>query len=126
METVNPDKPRTLQQNKALHKYLAELASALNSAGLDMKAVLKPNVDIPWNQDMAKEFLWRPIQKAMQFEESTADLSTTDIQAVYAVLDRHISEKFGVHIEWPSEERMMFEQASRDLEYAEIEREQNG
>ena len=111
METSNDEKRRTCQQNKALHKYLGELAAALNLAGWDMKAVLKPNVDIPWNQDMAKEFLWRPIQKAMQLEESTADLSTTDIQAVYAVLDRHISEKFGVHIEWPSEERMMMEQA---------------
>jgi len=110
MET-GEEKRRTCQQNKALHKYLGELASALNLAGWDMKAVLKPYVDIPWNQDMAKEFLWRPIQKAMQLEESTADLSTTDIQAVYAVLDRHISEKFGVHIEWPSEERMMMSQA---------------
>lgn len=112
METTS-EKHRTTQQNKSLHKYLAELSKALNDAGWDMKAVLKPNVDIPWSQDMAKEFLWRPIQKAMQLEESTADLSTTDIQAVYAVLDRHISEKFGVHIEWPSDERMAMEQLVR-------------
>jgi hypothetical protein len=110
METVNSDKPRTNQQNRAMRLYLKELSKALNDAGWDMKAVLKPSIEIPWNKDMALEFLWRPIQKAMQLEESTADLSTTDIQAVYAVLDRHISEKFGVHIEWPSEERMMMEQ----------------
>jgi hypothetical protein len=57
-------------------------------------------------------FLWATIQKAMQLGDSTADLSTTDIQAVYQVLDRHVAEKFGVHIEWPSEERMIFEQTS--------------
>jgi hypothetical protein len=112
---MESEKRRTIQQNKSLYLYLTELALAMNGAGLDMRAVLKPTVDIPWNKDMALEFLWRPIQKAMQLEESTADLSTTDVQAVYSVLDRHISEKFGVHIEWPSEERMMMEQAHEIL-----------
>lgn len=107
------EKQRTLQQNKALHKYLTELANTLNNAGLDMKAVLKPGVCIEWNQDMAKEYLWRPIQKAMQLEASTADLSTKDIQAVYAVLDRHLAQKFGVSVPWPSTESMMFEQGAR-------------
>jgi hypothetical protein len=35
---------RTIQQNKALHKYYRELAEALNAAGLDMKTVLKPEL----------------------------------------------------------------------------------
>jgi hypothetical protein len=110
METSS-EKHRTTQQNRALHKYLTELAGALNSAGLDMRAVLKPGVDIPWNQDMAKEFLWRPIQRVMTDIESTADLDTRDVSAIYEVLNRHIAQKFGVHVEFPSEERMMMEQA---------------
>lgn len=106
------EKHRTLQQNKALHKYLDELSQALNSAGLDMRAVLKPGVDIPWSKEMAKQFLWSPIQKIMVDADSTTDLSTKDVQAIYQTLDRHISEKFGVSVSWPSEERMMFEQTS--------------
>lgn len=97
---------RTPEQNKALHLYLRELADALNAAGYDMKAVLKPGVEIPWNQDMVKEFLWRPIQKVMTKVESTADLNKLDVSEIYKVLDRHISSKFGVHVEFPSDERM--------------------
>jgi hypothetical protein len=96
-----------------MYKYFRELAEALNAAGLDMVAVLKPGVSIPWTEEMVKMFMWATIQKAMQLGESTTDLSTTDIQAVYQVLDRHTAEKFGVHIEWPSDERMMFEQTHK-------------
>lgn len=102
----------TPQQRKALHLYLRELAAALNAAGLDMKQVLKPAVEIPWNEEMAKEFLWRPIQKAMLKADSTEDLDKLDVSSVYEVLDRHISEKFGVHVEFPSDERMASEAAA--------------
>ena len=38
------------------------IANALNDAGLDMKKVLKPEIDIPWNTATVKEYLWRPVQ----------------------------------------------------------------
>lgn len=110
---MESEKRRTTQQNRALHKYLTELAAALNSAGLDMKATLKPATEIPWTLEMAKEFLWRPIQKVMTDIESTADLDTRDVSAIYEVLSRHIAQKFGVSVEFPSEERMMIEQAAQ-------------
>lgn len=96
---------RTPQQNKALNLYLRELAQALNDAGLDMTVVLNPGVAIPWNQDMAKEFLWRPIQKVMTRKESTTQLDKLDVSSIYEVLDRHIAEKFGVRVDFPSDER---------------------
>ncbi len=102
----------TPQQRKALHLYLRELAAALNAAGLDMKATLKPSVEIPWTEEMAKEFLWRPIQKVMTKKESTEELDKLDVSEIYAVLDRHIAEKFGVHVEFPSDERMASEAAA--------------
>lgn len=100
---------RTPQQNRALHLYLRELAQALNDAGLDMRAVLKPGVSISWTEEMAKNYLWRPIQKIMTNIESTADLDKLDVSEIYKVLDRHIAEKFGVHVEFPSDERMAHE-----------------
>jgi len=92
---------RTLTQNKALHLYLELLSEALNNAGYDMKRTLKEDIEIPWNKDMAKEFLWRPIQEIVLKKKSTTELETSDLNEIYAILDRHISAKFGVHVEFP-------------------------
>tara|TARA_R110000772_G_C13223027_1_gene432029 strand:- start:742 stop:1062 length:321 start_codon:yes stop_codon:yes gene_type:complete len=99
----------TPKQRKALELYLRELSDALNAAGLDMRKTLKPGVEIPWSEGMAKDHLWRPIQKIMVDVESTTELEDKDVSAIYAVLDRHISAKHGIHIEFPSEERMAME-----------------
>lgn len=100
-------KQRTAQQNKSLHKYCELLAEALNDAGYEMKAVLAvKSVDVPWSKDTVKEVLWRPIQEAVTGKSSTTELNTVEPSEVYAILDRHISQNFGVHIEWPSEESL--------------------
>ena len=95
-------KPRTNTQNNALQVYCRELAKALNDAGLDMKQVLKPEVDIPWNQDAVREHLWKPVQKAVIQKESTTEANTADYSKVYDVLNRHLAEKFGISIPFPS------------------------
>lgn len=41
-------KQRTLTQNRALHLFLGQLCDVLNDAGLDMRAVLKQDVELPW------------------------------------------------------------------------------
>lgn len=97
-------KQRTLQQNKALWKYCELLAEALNGAGLDMKKTLKPDVDIPWNKDSVREHLWRPIQIAMTGKHSTTELDTVEPSQIHAVLDLHLSQKFGLTVPFPSEE----------------------
>ena len=95
---------RTNRQNRSLHKYCEEVADALNAAGWDMKKTLKPEVDIPWNKDMVKEHLWRPIQEIVLDKESTTELDTSEPSKVYDVLDRHLGEKFGIHVPWPQDE----------------------
>ena len=102
MSNVTPLK-RTLTQNAALHLYFDMLASALNDAGLDMKTVLKPEIDIPWTKESVKAHLWKPIQKIMMDKDSTTELDTVNPSEVYEVLARHMSEKFGVFVEWPSQ-----------------------
>lgn len=97
------DKQRTLQQNKALHKLFGQLADVLNDSGHDMKAVLKPDVDIPWTPESVKNHLWRPIQEIMLDVESTSDCSTVDYKPIYDTLSRHLSQKLGITPpEWPS------------------------
>ena len=94
---------RTNLQNKAMHKYFDMLAEALNEAGLDMKTVLKPEVEIPWTKESVKNQLWRPVQIIMEDKESTTELESAEPSDIYLVLQRHIAEKFGVHVEWPSQ-----------------------
>jgi len=100
-------KQRTILQNKSLHKYCELLAEALNDAGYEMKAVLAvKQVDIPWNKDRVKGVLWKPLQEAITGKESTTELNTVDPSEIYAILDRHISQNFGVHVPWPCEESL--------------------
>lgn len=95
-------KKRTLKQNDSLYLYLSMLATELNDSGNDMRKVLKPTVDIPWSTDTVKRFLWKPIQEIMMDKKSTTELTTDELDKIYKVLDRHVSEKCGVHIEFPS------------------------
>jgi hypothetical protein len=97
-------KQRTTKQNSSLHVYLKAVSKALNDAGYDMKKVMKPEVEIPWDDDglMAKEHLWRPIQKIMLDKESTTEPERGDYTKVYEVLNRHLSAKFGISVPWPT------------------------
>lgn len=97
-------KQRTIQQNKSLHKFCTNLAIQLNDAGLDMKKVLKPEIDIPWTTNSVKDQLYKPILKALTGKESTIDMDTKEPSLVYEVLSRHLAHKFGIVVEWPSKE----------------------
>lgn len=107
---MTDNKTRTETQNKALHLYFTQLAEELNGAGLDMRKTLNPGIDIPWSAQTIKEFLWRPIMKAQTLKESTTDLTTKEIDQVFDVINKHLGEKFGLHVPFPSIESLMFKQ----------------
>ena len=104
VEFIKTDpKKRTPTQNACLHQWLGQVAEVLNQGGLDMRAVLKEDAEIPWTMESAKEQLWRPIQKAMTGNESTAECVTTDYPAVCETITRHLGQKFGVVMPpWPT------------------------
>lgn len=97
-------KARSGQQNRALHKYFSMLADKLNEAGLDMRKTLREDVEMPWSADLIKDFMWRPLQKAMFDVDSTAKMKRADYTKVYEVLNRHTASKLGVSVAWPSED----------------------
>jgi hypothetical protein len=107
-------KQRTIQQNRALHLYCAHLAAGLNAAGFDMKRTLKQDVDIPWNAETVKEYLWRPIQKAQLMKHSTTELTTKEIDEVMDTLTRHLGEKTGVYVEFPNIESLIHENQAKE------------
>ena len=102
VNVVMKEEQRTPKQNNALYKLFTLWAEALNAAGMDMRKTLKPGIDIPWNKDRVKEFLWEPVQEAMTGKTSTTKLNTVEPSEIYAVLDRHLGEKFGIHVPWPN------------------------
>lgn len=96
---------RTGQQNRALHKYFELLAAALNESGYTVQLVLKEKVDLDWQPSMVKELLWRPAQQAITQKVSTTELEKQeDIDLIYSHLNRHLSEKFRLHVAFPSME----------------------
>ena len=102
------EKPRTLTQNAALHVYFELLAEELNNAGLEMRKVLKPSVEIPWDQESVKSFLWKPIQFAQIQKDSTTDLTTAEVNKIYETLNRHLGDKLSVHVDFPTSEPELY------------------
>jgi hypothetical protein len=98
---------RSDQQNKSIHVYCEELANKFNEAGLDARKVLKPDVHIPWNKEMVKRLIWKPVQDAMFDKYSTTKLSRTEVSEVYEVLNRHTAERFGISVPFPTKEEKL-------------------
>ncbi len=101
---------RTSLQNRAMHKGFGLVAETLNNAGLDMKKVLKPEVDIPWTTESVKKFLFKPIQKIMTGKESTTELNkVSEIDETWEVMMRHLMEKHHIdYIPFPKKEKEEF------------------
>lgn len=106
-------KQRTAQQNRALHVLFRLLAEELNNNGLDMKKTLKPEIDIPWTPVNVKEFLWRPVQQAQLGKQSTTVLTTKEIDEVFDTINKHLGERLGVHIPFPSIEEVLLKEEGR-------------
>ena len=95
---------RTIQQNKALHKYFSLVAEALNSRGLTIATILK--ADVTWSPLTIKENIWRPLQEVALKKKSTTELNKQDIDKVYDLMNLALGQKFGIHIPFPTIEKL--------------------
>lgn len=98
IDGIKPRSTRTSLQNRALHKDCDIIAEKLNDAGLDMKKVLKQEIEIPWTTESVKEWIFKPIMKAMYNKESTTELGkySGEIEKIHDVIMRELDEKFGI------------------------------
>jgi len=103
------EKQRTEQQNKAMHLWFTQLSEELNEQGMDMRTLLKPGIQIPWNARMIKEYLFRPIMRAKLGKESTKELHTKEIDEIFDIINRALSEK-GISVPFPSIDEMIAQQ----------------
>lgn len=97
---------RTLTQNKAIHLYCKMLAYELTAAGLDIAKTMKADFEIPWSENAVKELIWKPVQAAMFNIDSTTKLTTEKVSQVYDVVNRHISDKHGISVLFPSKDNL--------------------
>lgn len=101
MET---EKQRTIKQNSCLHEYCGELAKALDEAGFEQREVFErfhTEFDVPWTKYAIKGVCQR-VGFLMFGKKSTAELTTVEMQKVYEVVDKRISEITGIRVEWPN------------------------
>jgi hypothetical protein len=99
--------PRSNQQNKAIHVLFRNISDVLNEDGLDVEKVLsKKTMAINWTDEMVKELLWRPAQMTMFGKKSTTELTTAQIDQVFAVIHRFLT-KLKVEVEFPSIETLI-------------------
>lgn len=92
--------------------YFSLLAQELNEAGLTAQLVLKEKMELNWTSEMIKELLWRPAQKAITKKRSTTQLNKQkEIDVIYDHLTRHLGEKFGIHVPFPTHELGYWEKA---------------
>lgn len=106
---------RTNQQNKALWKYLTDLANALNESGIDQKMFIEHLKG--WELPITKEFLhliWKMKQEKMFLTTSTTQLKTDQVSQVYESVNKFTSTEFGVAEPFPSMEEILILQHETD------------
>ena len=103
--TDNLPHKRSSQQNKSLHVLFQNISFELNRIGMEFtyNGIKGMEIQTTYTPEIVKEFIWRPLQKAMLDKESTTKLTTSDINAIFEILGRYFAEK-GVVIDFPSAE----------------------
>lgn len=97
-------KPRSSKQNRSLHKYCDIIANKMNAAGFTQRKLVgsfKEGFELIITSEMIKA-IFREVAKAMYHKESTAQLTTVEIQAVYLAVDERFGTVAGVRAEWPA------------------------
>jgi hypothetical protein len=92
---------RTEQQNKALHLWFRQVAEALASQEFDFREL---KIEIAPTEYLVKEYMWKPVEKAVTGKTSTTQLEKSEVSEIYDILNKALGEKFGIHIPFPEDE----------------------
>lgn len=98
--TCKTGRQRTLTQNASLHLFCKMLADELNNAGYDFRVFVKEGYPVPFSEDLVKEYVWRPIQKAVTGKDSTTQPERNEYSQIYDVLNLKMAE-YGIYVPWP-------------------------
>ena len=101
--TLKTGKQRTQTQNKSLHLFCEMLANILNDGGIDFRVFIKEGYPVPFNDMLVKEYIWRPIQKAITGKESTIKPAPHEYALIYDAVNTKMVEH-GIYVPWPCKE----------------------
>ena len=93
------------KQRGALHVWCSMLADTLNDAGryyTMLSPIDRREIEIPWDMDMVKKFLYKPLLKAMTNKDSTEDQESVDPSKVAQVMSKHFGDSGLICPPWPS------------------------
>jgi len=96
---------RTIPQNNAGHKWFRQIAEALNDAGYTVNSREVLQLDVPFTEDVVKEFMFKRVMSAMFPDKtSTTQLTTAQFSEVAKVVERHLAASMGVNVPFPCED----------------------
>ena len=103
---------RSPQQNRALHKWLQQIADELNASGQSLGDGILIRMPVAFTGDNLKQNVLKPYMGALYPDhESTTQLSTTELIELCENLGLVIAERSGIEIPpFPSMESMSQEQ----------------
>lgn len=98
---------RTNKQNKAIHKYLDMVAHELQNQGQTIQDVVRKTdwIEITPTTIALKETLWRPIQEVVIGKKSTTELTTAEVNEIYAIISMFLSKHFEISLPFPNYEQ---------------------
>ena len=98
--SLKTGKQRSGLQNKSLHVFCDQVAEKLNDAGFDFRLFIKDGYPVPFNAQLVKDYLWRPVQKAITGKDSTTKPERIEYIEIYDALNVKLAEH-GVFVAWP-------------------------
>jgi hypothetical protein len=110
---IKEERKRSLKQNASGHKFFTDIAEALNDAGLDQVTVMSKQAYSYPNTPESVKTMFRIFAKNMYGHDSTKDLSTEEWVKVCDVMTREFGEKFGIQVDYPSEETLLMKDRLR-------------
>ena len=103
--THKTGRQRTRTQNAALHLFCDHLSQALNDGGKDFREFIKEGYPVPFNERLVKDYIWRPVQKAITGKDSTTEPEAKEYGLIYDSINVKMAEH-GFHVPWPSKDTM--------------------
>lgn len=97
-------KAYTQPQHNSIFLFCEMAAQACNDAGLDMRAMLKQDVEIPWTKESFRNQVWNVMMEAMYDKKSVKELNRDEVSMIYEVINRHLGDKHGLFVEFPNRE----------------------
>lgn len=93
---------RSDAQNRARWLFCDQMARLLNEHSLDMRAFISEGIDMPWSKDTFMDFIWRPTLKMLTGKKTTRKETTQDINQVYDVINRAVTQRTNGIVQVPS------------------------